>query len=290
MEKNMQYITAFIDGSDYAGSVLDHAIWAAGRLKMPVAPVHVMGRRNDVSSQPADLSGSIKLGARTALLEKLAKLDAERATLGRERGRAMLDDAEARIRKADPELEIASKLRNGDLVEAVKELADDTRFAIIGKRGEAAGFAKDHLGSNLERLVRTSTRPTLVVSRNFKPIQRFLLAFDGGPSAQRAVDRLVEGSVLDGTHCHIMSVGAPNSDVGKKLDAAAQSLRDAGYTVTDLLVQGDPATQITKAIVETETDMLVLGKSGHSRIRQLFIGSTTLELMQSCHVPVLVFP
>lgn len=286
----MQYITAFIDGSDYAASVLDHAVWAAERLKMPVAPVHVMGRRNDVSSQPADLSGSIKLGARTELLEKLAKLDGERAALGRERGRAILDDAEARIRKANPDLAITSKLRNGDLVEAVQELADETRFAIIGKRGEAAGFAADHLGSNLERLVRTSTRPTLVVSRAFKPIRRFLLAFDGGASAERAVQRLVEGSVLDGIECHIISVGQPNSDIGKKLGAAAQDLRDAGYLVTDHLAQGDASTETAKALAAVDADLLVLGKSGHSRIRQLFIGSTTIELMLTCHVPVLVFP
>lgn len=169
-------------------------------------------------------------------------------------------------------------------------VVDETRFAIIGKRGEAAGFAKDHLGSNLERLVRTSTRPTIVVSRAFKPIRRFLLAFDGSPSAQRAVERLVEGSVLDGLECHTVSVGTPNSEVGKKLDAAAQALRDVGYLTTDHLVQGDATTAIAKMITSIDADMLVLGKAGHSRIRRLFIGSTTLELMQSCHVPVLVFP
>jgi hypothetical protein len=60
---------------------------------MPVALVHVLGRRSEVSSQPTDLSGSLKLGARSELLQKLANLDQERAQLGRERGRAILDDA-----------------------------------------------------------------------------------------------------------------------------------------------------------------------------------------------------
>ena len=71
---------------------------------------------------------------------------------------------------------------------------------------------------------------------------------------------------------------------------AAQSLRDAGYIVKDHLQQGEPDAAISKAVVSLDVDMLVLGKSGHSRIRQLFIGSTTLELMQTCRVPVLVFP
>lgn len=286
----MQHITAFIDGSTYAASVIDHAAWAAERLKMPVSLVHVMGRRNEVSSQPADLSGSIKLGARSDLLDKLANLDRERAVLGRERGRAILDDAEARIGKAVEGTEVTTKLRNGDLVEAVQDLAEETRFAIIGKRGEAADFATNHLGSNLERLVRTSTRPVLVVSRAFKPIRRFLLAFDGGTSAVRAVNRMVEGSVLDGLECHILKVGPATADVGKNLDSAAQALRDAGYVVKEHLMQGDPETVIAKAVVDLDADMLVLGKSGHSRFRKLFIGSTTLELMRTCRVPVLVFP
>lgn len=286
----MQNITAFIDGSFYAASVIDHAAWAAERLKMPISLVHVMGRRNEASSQPADLSGSIKLGARTELLDKLAKLDGERAVLGRERGRAILDDGQARLVKANQDIEIFTKLRNGDLVEAVQDLADETRFAIIGKRGEAADFATKHLGSNLERLVRTSTRPVLVVSRAFKPIRRFLLAYDGGSSSSRAVNRMVEGSVLDGLECHILKVGPATTDVGKDLDSASQALRDAGYIVQEHLMQGEPEAVIAKAVTDLDADMLVLGKSGHSRFRQLFIGSTTLELMQTCHVPVLVFP
>ncbi|HSP25858.1 MAG TPA: universal stress protein [Saliniramus sp.] len=47
-------------------------------------------------------------------------------------------------------------MRNGDLVEALQEYERDCDLVIIGKRGEAADFAKLHLGSNLERVVRSS--------------------------------------------------------------------------------------------------------------------------------------
>ena len=53
--------------------------------------------------------------------------------------------------------EITTRLRHGDLVEAVGRGRGRTRDVIlIGKRGEAADFAKGHLGSNLERIVRAS--------------------------------------------------------------------------------------------------------------------------------------
>jgi nucleotide-binding universal stress UspA family protein len=286
----MRYITVFIDGSPYAESVCDHAAWAAQRLMMPIALVHVLGRRSEVSSQPTDLSGSLKLGARTELLEKLAALDQERAKLGRERGRAILDDAVARIKAAAPEIEVQPRLRNGDLIGAIGELEAETRFAIIGKRGEAAGFAKEHLGSNLDRAVRSFGRPVLIASRAIRPINRFLLAYDGSPSTERALERLTKGSVLRGLECHILSVGSATPAVRDRLQAAAGSLRTVGFTVTEHLRSGEPEKVITKAMLDLDIDLLVLGKSGHSRLRQLALGSTTLELIRTCKRPVLIFP
>jgi len=285
----MENITVFIDGSEYAGSVCDHAVWAAARLNMPVSLVHVLGRRNEVSSQPADLSGALRLGARTALLDKLSKLDAERASLGRERGRALLDDAAARMR-AQADITVTTRLRNGDLLEAIAELEHETRFVIIGKRGEAAGFAKEHLGSNLDRAVRVSHRPVLVAARAFRPMNRFLLAYDGSPATDRAIERLVEGSVLRAMTCHLILVGTVTPAARDRLNAAAAALRRVGYDVTEHLETGEPEAVITKAVVDLSVDLLVLGKSGHSRLRQLFIGSTTMELMRFCKVPVLIFP
>lgn len=286
----MKFITVFIDGSPYAESVCDHAAWAAERLAMPVALVHVLGRRSEVSSQPTDLSGSLKLGARSDLLQKLANLDQERAKLGRERGRAILDDAVARIKATAPEVEVRPRLRNGDLIGAIGELEPETRFAIIGKRGEAAGFAQQHLGSNLDRAVRTFQRPVFIVSHAFRPIGRFLLAYDGSPSTERAIERLTEGSVLRGLESHILSVGSPTPAVRDKLAAAANALRHAGFQVTEHLQAGEPEKVITQALVDLDIDLLVLGKSGHSRLRQLALGSTTLELIRTGKRPVLIFP
>lgn len=286
----MKFITVFIDGSPYAESVCDHTAWAAERLAMPVALVHVLGRRSEVSSQPTDLSGSLKLGARSDLLKKLANLDQERALLGRERGRAILDDAVARIKATAPEVEVQPRLRNGDLIGAIGELEPETRFAIIGKRGEAAGFAQEHLGSNLDRAVRTFQRPVFIVSHAFRPISRFLLAYDGSPSTERAIERLTEGSVLRGLECHILSVGSATPAVRDKLGAAANALRHAGFEVTEHLQAGEPEKVITKAMLDLDIDLLVLGKSGHSRLRQLALGSTTLELIRTGKRPVLIFP
>ena len=280
----MESIAAFIDGSTYAASVCDHAAWAAGRLGAPVVLVHALGRP-DSSSAPADLSGNLKLGARRSLLEKLAQHDQDRAALASERGRAILDDGRARMISA-ADIEVSTRLRRGDPVEALEEMMETTRFALIGKRGEDASGEMVHLGSNLERLVRASTRPVMVVNRAFKPVERFLIAFDGGPSATRAVDRVCDSPLLKGAEAHVLTAGGK----ADKMAAAVERLRGAGFTVTEHCAEGSPEDVIAAYVREHEIGMLVLGKSGHSRLRQLFIGSTTLELMRVCPVPVLVFP
>jgi hypothetical protein len=116
--------------------------------------IHILGRRD--APETRDLSGSIRLGARSKLLEDLAELDAQRAKLVSHRGRAILEDARAIVDKAGV-TDITTRLRRGDVVETISEVEGEARVIVIGKRGEAADFAKGHLGSNLERIVRAAT-------------------------------------------------------------------------------------------------------------------------------------
>ena len=90
----MTELIALVDGSTYSTSVCDHAAWIAGRIDASVTVAHILRPREGVKS---DLSGNIGLGARTALLEELAELDAAKSRLGQKRGRAILEDAKARI-------------------------------------------------------------------------------------------------------------------------------------------------------------------------------------------------
>lgn len=192
----MGKIIALVDGSIYSESVCDHAAWVARGKGWPVEVIHVLGRR-DESADPRNLSGNIGLGARTALLNELADLDAQRAKLARKRGQAIIEDAVERIGAEG--VEVTGRLRIGDLVETLREAEAEADLVIVGKRGEAADFASMHLGSNLERAVRSSTRPVLVASRAFQPVRKLLVAFDGGQSALKAVDHIARSSSSRGS-------------------------------------------------------------------------------------------
>ena len=283
----MTKLIALIDGSVYSQSVCDHAAWVAGRTHASVDLLHALGQRS-MATQSADLSGSIGFGARAALLEELAELDAQKAKLAHKRGRHILDDAKAVLEKAGVG-EIHTKLRNGGVVETVQECEAEADLILVGKRGEAADFNKLHLGSNLERIVRASHKPVLVTSRSFKPIERFLIAFDGGESALKAVQHIAHGELFIGLDCHILMVGSERPEKREPLEAAADLLRARGYTVQADLVSGQSDIVISERIDAAGIGLLVMGAYGHSRIRNLIIGSTTAEMLRSCKVPVMMF-
>jgi len=280
-----QAIVALVDGSIYSESVCDHAAWISSRTGAPVELIHVLGRRETPGRQ--DLSGAIKLGARSALLEELAELDAQRAKLISHRGRAILEDARA-ILDRDGVTEITTRLRHGDIVEAVAEVEADARVILIGKRGEAADFAKGHLGSNLERIVRASHKPVFVASRAYRPIGKVLVAYDGGSSAMKAVDHIARSPLFQGLAVHVVTVGQATDQARKGLEDARALLQAAGIAAETSILPGQPETALGGFVEEAGFDLLVMGAYGHSRIRSLIIGSTTTEMLRSCKVPVVL--
>lgn len=285
MTEQPQKIVALVDGSIYSASVCEHAAWISQRTDAPVELLHILGRRD--TPEKRDLSGAITLGARTALLEELAELDAQRAKLISHRGRAILEDARAILDKAGV-TEITTRLRQGDVIETVSEVEKDARVIMVGKRGEAADFAKGHLGSNLERIIRASTKPVFVASRAFKPISKVLVAYDGGASAMKAVDHISRSPLFQGLQVHVVTVGTATNDVKKGLEDAKAQLKAAGLQAETSVMPGQPETALGKLVDEAGFDMLVMGAYGHSRIRTLIIGSTTTAMIRSCKVPVVL--
>lgn len=282
----MQKIMACVDGSAYGQSVCDHAAWAAERLGVPVEVLHARGRR-ETGSVPADFSGNLEFGDRSMLMSELAEFDEQRAKLATKRGRAVLEQAVARLKEAGV-TDVTQKLRDGDISDALTDLAEETRFVIIGKRGEAADFSKGHLGSNLERVVRSSKRPVLIASRAFKPIKRFMVAFDGGRSSPQIVERLVASPLLKDVHCDLFMVGKPSGDAGQRLHEAETRLREAGYAVAVYAEEGDAEECIARKVERDHIDLIVMGAYGHSRIRTLFVGSTTAEIIRGSTIPALI--
>lgn len=282
-----QTVLACVDASAYADSVCDHAAWAARRMPAAVELLHVLDRREQGLVRP-DLSGSIGLGAKQSLLEELAALDEQQSRLAQTRGRLLLEAATRRVEQADVR-HVDARQRHGSFLETVVELEDEVDVVVIGKRGEAADQARSHLGSNLERVVRASVRPVLVVPRAFRPIERVLIAFDGSPSARKAVERVRVRPAFRDLRLRVLLVGADTAAARRHLEWARETLADHGESADFAILPGNPEKVIAEQTTVQRADLLVMGAYGHSRIREFIVGSTTTALVRTCPIPVVLY-
>lgn len=282
----MTHLVVFIDQSGYSQSVCDHAVWIAEKTGASVELVHIIGRKTE--AHPIDYNGNLTLGVRTSLLQELAELDEKQNRIANQTGRVLLETMRDKMRR-DGIDNVTIKLHRGDLLEALAESERDADLVIIGKRGEAADFAKMHLGSNVERVARASKKPVLVTSRSFKLKYRFMIAFDGGESAAKAVNHVAKSKLFPGMECHLLQVSEKTNSKSVELVDAENLLTNAGYTVVAQTLSGQPEKVISEKIKNEDIDLLIMGAYGHSRIRNLIIGSTTTEMLRSCLVPVMLF-
>jgi nucleotide-binding universal stress UspA family protein len=197
-------------------------------------------------------------------------------------------DAKA-ILEADGVAPVNQRLRHGDLLEAVAVLEPEIRAVVIGKRGEAADFAAGHVGSNLERVVRSVHVPVLVASRAFHSIAKVLVAFDASQSARRAIERIADSPVFQDLSVTLVHAGEASRNMSASMEHARARLAGAGLSVTMEVVAGEPEAALKRKVEIEGFDLLVMGAYGHSRIRSLIIGSTTTAMIQACRIPVLLY-
>jgi nucleotide-binding universal stress UspA family protein len=282
----MKTLLACLDDSIYTQSVIDHAAWAARRLDAQLELMHTLERHPE-RAQTSNLSGSIGLGAKGDLLTELAALDEQRSKLSLQHGHALLANAAERARQRGA-TKVHERLRHGDLIDALVEFEPTYDLLVMGKRGASADMAKLHLGSSLERAVRAIHRPILVASRAFKPIERLLIAFDGSASARKAVELAASSPLLTGLECHLVMAGAESSTAVAQMTWARELLDARGISAHTEMIPGHADAVIADYVRTYGIELLVMGAYGHSRIRQLIVGSTTTTMIRSCLVPILL--
>lgn len=272
----MTTVTACIDASPSAPCVATASAWASQRLAAPLRLLHVLEKPPAPATQ--DFSGSIGLGSREQLLAELTELDARRERLAMEHGKHLLEDAERLIAAAGVAA-VEKRQRHGSLLATLQDMAADTRLLVMGRVGEGHDIAARTIGSHLESVVRSVHRPILVVMQRFKQPQRFMIAWDGSETAGKALDMVAGSPLLAGLPCHLVTAGPVQAEQATRLEAGRQRLREAGFEVIAVTLEGEVDKVLRQYYLENDIDLLVMGAWGHSRIRQFFVGSNTTRML-----------
>jgi nucleotide-binding universal stress UspA family protein len=284
-ETNMEFILAAIDASAHAPGVCQYAAWAAKRLEMPVELLHVVQKQDAVAAR-RDLSGAIGLGVKSDLMEELVRLSEQSSRAEIEKGRLLLAAGEQIVREAGVG-DVTTLHRHGGVIETILEREENARLVVIGRRGTDHEYATDHIGSMIERVVRASIKPVMIVSRTFAEPDHVVFAYDASPAAKRALERLANSPVFAGLPVTIVLAEASG-------EAKVAALKDAEavfapeHPVTSVFDPGKAEKVIPRVVASAENPLLLMGAYGHSPIRNLIVGSTTTEMIRTVHAPVLL--
>ena len=284
----MGKIIACIDGSGYADSVSNLSAWVHKRTGLELSLLHVVAPHSEMEAK-SDMTGHIGIDVKSNLLEELTRLDEEHGKLELKKGQLMLDHAKEML-DAQGIIQPEMLHRRGSLVETIQEFEAQAELIVMGKRGEHYHTASDHLGSNLERVARAIHKPLLVATQEIKPIKKFLIAYDGSPSANKAVEYVSSNSLFKGLECHVLKVGSATTEAQIILKQAEEKLKTSGFNVHIHLKQGMPVEDaVSEYITSHSIDLLAIGAYGHSKIRSLILGSTTTSLIRKSGIPVMLF-
>ena len=281
----MKFVLAAIDASAHAPGVCQYAAWAARRLSLPVELLHVVQRQDAVAAR-RDLSGAIGFGVKSELLEELVRLSEEGSRAAIEKGRVLLASGEQIVREAGIS-DVTTLHRHGGVVETILEREEDARIVVLGRRGTDHEFAPEHIGSMIERVVRASTKPVMIVSRNFVEPNHVVFAYDASLAAKRALERLANSPLFDGMPVTIVMAEASGTAKESALTEAEEVLAP-GHPVRSVMDSGKAEKVIQQVIASVENPLLLMGAYGHSPIRNLIVGSTTTEMIRTVHAPVLL--
>jgi nucleotide-binding universal stress UspA family protein len=276
-----QNILLCTDGSPAANVAADAAVWFAQKLAARLRALYVTDLRVLEGPWLADLAGAIGAQPYAALVPQLQ-------TIQREKAAAILDAVGKKCETHAVPFELVHE--TGNLIPTLLQHERAADIIVLGQRGEHAPWSGQMLGSSVERMVRASVKPALITPDSFHPVQRILIAYDGSRGAQKALHDGLE--LAEKLRAEVFLMTACQRDTEESastlLHEALQQATDRHLNAHAQLAHGDAETQILHWATQTQSDLIVMGAYGHTRIREFFLGSTTHHVLRKTTIPVLL--
>lgn len=276
------------DKDPIAGRALQLARQHGARLIL----VHVL---EDTLLDDADLPGSLDVTALRGVLERDA---AER--IGKLTGNPGADMVAETVVDAGKPFQIITEV-------AARAGAD---LIVIGP-GKAKNMREKVFGSTADHIVRSSSRPVLVVrSPTPDPYQRLSVAVDFSAASQaaaKAAMRLAPDAAVEFVHAieiplgfelAMLRAGTSQAEINRYRRARASEARkqiSAVFAEIDLpvvpkmrVIQGATAQALVRLTRSGRTDLIALGTHGGNALSQVLLGSVARHVLRAAECDVLV--
>ena len=179
-----------------------------------------------------------------------------------------------------------------DVSEVVTE--KDIDLIIMGSHG-INGFMEMFIGSNTEKVVRTSTTPVLVIKnehQNFKT-DNFVYATDFSDECKTPFKEAQKFAGGTNSHLNLLYVNTPNGfkttqEINSRIKEFVKDMDEEKFSIH---IYND--TSIEKGILnfakESNANLIGMGTHGRKGISHFFNGSVSEDLVNHANMPVMTF-
>ncbi len=200
--------------------------------------------------------------------------------------KAALDELEGKCNTAG--ISFTRTKKEGVVAREIVESAKRCDMISMGRAGEHAFWRDAFLGSNLESVVRQTHKPVLVTPEKYMKITKILVAYDASPFSTKALTAGADIAEQMKLPLTVVTVSDDEKAGENILSQADKNLNDYKITYNKILKDGETVDAILDSCNEGAYDLLAMGAYGHSKIRELILGNTTVQIMRKVDCAVLL--
>src|SRR5690606_16862043 len=169
---------------------------------------------------------------------------------------------------------------------------NDVDFIVMGSHG-ASGFQEMFVGSNTEKVVRTSEVPVLVIKADTPEFKanNFVFASDFADEIKKPFPKMVEFAKFFNAHMHLVTINTPNNF---KSTAVAQRIMEdfvEGYNLENYSLHIYNDTNVERGILNfansIQADVIGMCTHGRTGFAHFFNGSISEDLVNHASRPVI---
>ncbi len=269
-----------IDSSDTSLVAVDYAIDLSRTFKSEIEGISIIDIKKLAGPFMRDLGTSIGGMVPYGDFQQKVRQFLE------DTARAALDELEGKCNTAG--IPFTRTIKEGVVGKEIVESAKRCDIISMGMAGEHAFWRDAFLGSNLESVVRQTHKPVLVTPEKYKKFTKILVAYDASSFSTKALITGAEIAQQMRLPLTVVTVSDDKKSGEDILSQVDENLKDRNITCDKVLKDGEAVNVILDFCKEGSYDLLVMGAYGHSKIRELIIGNTTVQIMRKVDCAVLL--
>lgn len=278
----MKKIYVCLDSLNFNEWVRDYGIYIASKFNRELCFIYILENLDINPEFYGIAAGGIIIGENDTILNECFKNDEENQEKCLEKASGELTKW---VEEANSKGVMATSIiRKGDFIDVISEYKDDTLMFI----SEIRHSEEESVNFNLLMMIKEFKIPTLLINKEFSPINSALVAFSDNEISKKKLEFLKAHSYFSEIKKYVINVNEDEKKSAEILDLAREILSDKNSEF--LSIKGSKAgEELIKFRRANSLDLVITGSFSKSFFKKLIVGSVSESILENALVPILVF-